>query len=170
MDYYELKNRNSGPTYRICWYMFIGIIVLLFACTCFSGCKSIQYVPMVETKTEHHWHTDTVKQTDSVINNQTTVIREVDSATMAQFGIKLKAAERAWLIQNDRLMREIERLQAIHYEADSVEDEKPVPVPVEKKLTKWQTFCIDYGKVMLGASVILLAFVIIWLVRKIKKR
>lgn len=169
MDYYERKFRNSGSALKMCWYCFIGIVIVLFLSALFSGCKSIEYVPMKETRIEHHHTTDTIHTTDSIIDKQTTVIREVDSATMAQYGIKLNAAERAWLIQNDRLQREIERLQAIHSEADSVEDEKPVPVPVEKKLTAWQQVCIDYGKLTMGATVLLVIFIIIWIVRRFRK-
>ena len=69
-------------------------------------------VTVPEVHELHHWHSDTIRQTDSVVNNQTTVIREVDSATMAQDGIRLDKAQRAWLIQNDRLSR-IERLHSM---------------------------------------------------------
>lgn len=170
MDYYDEKERARERAARTCWYMILAILVALILAGVLSGCKSIQYVPVKETHTEHHHKTDTVRETDSIIDKQTTIIREVDSATMAQYGIRLKAAERAWLIQNDRLLREIERLQAICSTADSVRDSEPVPYPVEIPLTNWQSFCIDYGNLSLGASVLLVIFIIVWLVRQFRKR
>lgn len=108
-------------------------IVALIVCLAMMGCTTVERVVTVpEVHELHHWHSDTIRQTDSVVNNQTTVIREVDSTTMAQYGIRLDKAQRAWLIQNDRLQREIERLQSISNTSDTVRDSIPVPYPVEK--------------------------------------
>ena len=93
--------------------VLISILSIMVALWFLCSCTTTRYVTVPEVHEQHHWHTDSVHKTDSVINNQTTVIREVDSATMAQYGIRLDKAQRAWLIQNDRLQREIERLQSI---------------------------------------------------------
>jgi len=135
-------------------YVLYGLAVFA-AVWLLCSCNSVKYVPVKEMHTEHHYRTDTIHKTDSVIDKQTTVIREVDSAMMAQYGIKLKNAERAWLIQNDRLCREIERLQAISAQADSVEDDKPTPIFVEKKLTRWQQVKIRLTDYILIAALIL---------------
>ena len=151
MDYYELKNRNSGPAYRMCWYMFIGMLLLLFACVCFSGCKSIEYVPVETVRTDTLWQK--IVERDSIIVNDSVIVREKGDTVMIE----------KWHTKyRDRLKTDTMYVS----KTDSVQ----VPYPVEKKLTRWETFCIDYGKVMLGASVVLVAFIIIWLVRKIKKR
>ena len=39
-------------------------------------------------------------------------------------------------------------------------DSVPVPYPVEKPLTRWQQFCLDYGKVTTGATAALLLLLI----------
>lgn len=121
---------------------FIALAIALMLS--FSGCTTKEKVVTVpEVHELHHWHSDTIRQTDSVVNNQTTVIREVDSATMVQYGIRLDKAQRAWLIQNDRLQREIERLQSISNTSDTVRDSIPVPYEVIKevpaKLSSLQT-------------------------------
>ena len=48
-------------------------------------------------------------------------------------------------------------------------DSVQVPYPVEKKLTRWQQVCIDYGKLTMGATVVLLVFVVAWIVRRLRK-
>jgi hypothetical protein len=94
------------------WYL-LGIITALLLCWLMTGCTTTKYVTMPEV--HEHWHhsTDTVTQTDSVIDRQTTTIREVDSATMAQYGIQIRAMQTAWLIQTERLQREISALRAV---------------------------------------------------------
>jgi hypothetical protein len=83
----------------------------------------------------YHHDTDSVFINDSVIDHQTTIIREVDSATMAQFGIQLERQQRAWLVQNERLMKEISMLKQSKSDTVHIRDSIPVPYPVEKKIT-----------------------------------
>ena len=83
----------------------------------------------------YHHDTDSVFINDSVIDHQTTLIREVDSATMAQFGIQLERQQRAWLVQNERLMKEISMLKQSKTDTVHIRDSIPVPYPVEKKVT-----------------------------------
>jgi len=94
------------------------------------SCKQVEYVTVPEVHHEYHHTTDSVKQVDSIFDRQTTIIREVDSATMAQYGIKLENAQKAWLIQNERLMKEIERLKEVR--GDTVVIQDSIPYPVEK--------------------------------------
>ena len=147
-------------SYRTCMVV-MTIAAMVVALLMLSGCTTTKYVPMPEIHENHHWHTDTVKQTDSIINNQTTVIREVDSATMARYGIRLEKAQRAWLIQNDRLQREIERLQAISTDRDTVRDSIPQPYPVteyvERKRSKLDWFLTITGIIALIAAIVFVA-------------
>lgn len=149
---------------------FIAALVIVACLVTFCGCKEMQYIPVETIKTEYKHITDTVHHTNSVIDRQTTVIREVDSAMMAQFGIQLKAAERAWLIQNDRLQREIERLKEAHTDTVFKTDSIQVPVPVERKLTKWEKVCLDYGKLMMGGTVCAVlmgvGYAVLWIRRR----
>ena len=150
MDYYERKFRDSGSALRTCWYCFIGIVIALFLCALFSGCRSIQYVP-VETV-----HTDTlyqkVVQRDSIHIHDSVTIREKGDTVMIEH----------WRTQwRDRLQRDT----IYRSRVDSVQ----VPYPVEKKLTRWQQVCIDYGKLTMGATVLLVIFIIVWIVRRLRK-
>ena len=150
MDYYEKKFRNSGSALKMCWYCFIGIIITLFLSALFSGCKSIQYVP-VETV-----HTDTlyqkVVQRDSIHIHDSVTIREKGDTVMIEH----------WRTQwRDRLLRDT----IYRSRTDSVQ----VPYPVEKQLTKWQQVCIDCGKLTMGATVLLVVFLIVWIVRRLRK-
>ena len=110
-------------------------LLLLVAVVMVTGCKQIEYVPMVETHDVHHWHTDTVRKTDSIISEKETIIRQLDSTAMAKYGIRLKEAERAWLVETNGLRRQIERLEAMTFEKDSIHDSIPVPVPVIQEVT-----------------------------------
>ena len=150
MDYYERKFRDSGSALRTCWYCFIGMVIALFLCALLSGCRSIQYVP-VETV-----HTDTlyqkVVQRDSIHIHDSVTIREKGDTVMIEH----------WRTQwRDRLQRDT----IYRSRVDSVQ----VPYPVEKKLTRWQQVCIDYGKLTMGATVLLVIFIIVWIVRRLGK-
>lgn len=101
-------------------------MLLFFMVSC-----SPKIVTVPEIHHEHHSHTDSVLMRDSVIDRQTNIIREVDSATMAQYGITLKEAERAWLIQSDRFQREIQQLKESRNDTVEVRDTINVPYPVE---------------------------------------
>ena len=152
--------RTIEESYRTT-FMIVLAAMAIAAMLMLTGCTTTKYVPMPEIHENHHWHTDTVKQTDSIINNQTTVIREVDSATMAQYGIRLEKAQRAWLIQNDRLQREIERLQAISTDRDTVRDSIPQPYPVteyvERKRSRLDWFLTITGIIALMAVIVFVA-------------
>lgn len=150
MDYYEYRHKASGSALRTCWYMFIGIIVALFICALFSGCRSIQYVPVETVRTDTLYQK--VLQRDSIHIHDSVTIREKGDTVMIEH----------WRTQwRDRLQRDT----VYRSRTDSVQ----VPYPVERQLSKWEQFCIDYGKVMTGATVVLLVFIIVWLARRLRK-
>ena len=142
---------------RIMWFVVVWLIVMV--CLHLCGCKQIEYVPVVQTNTEHHWHTDSVKEKDSTYHEKTTTIMQLDSAAMAKYGIQLKAAERAWLVKTEELQRQIERLEAMSFQRDSVQDSIPKPYPVEvikevpAELSWWQRIRIWLGNLLLLAIV-----------------
>ena len=124
--------------------------VITSALIMLSGCKSVQYVP-VETV-----HTDTlyqkVVQRDSIHIHDSVTIREKGDTVMIEH----------WRTQwRDRCQRDT----IYRSRTDSVQ----VPYPVEKKLTRWQQVCIDYGKLTMGATFILVIFIIVWIVRRLRK-
>lgn len=168
MGYYEAKLRGSGSTQKVCWYCIIGMVVLLLLSFLFSGCQTIKYVPVETVRTEYIHSTDTVKEIDSVFSEKETIIKEADSATIAKLGLQLKDNERAILILQKELEKQISSKSESKTDTVIKTDSIQVPYPVEKPLTKWQSFCIDYGKITLGASILLIVFIIIWLVKRFR--
>lgn len=150
---------NVIKEYLKCTIWAIVIFVCLFGIgSLFVGCKNVEYVPVESSHTEHHWHTDSVIQRDSVVKESMTTVMQLDSAEMAKYGIQLKNAERAWLVKSWELERQIEALQRLTAERDTVHDSIPVPYPVEKRLTKWQQAKVDWGG---WALLILIVLVVI---------
>lgn len=143
------------------------IIQALLLLIAMGSCTTTKYVTVPEV--HEHWHhsTDTIHQTDSVIDRQTTTIREVDSATMAKYGIQMKDMQRAWLIQTDRLQRELSELRQSHTDTIHERDSIPYPVEVVKEVPAqpswWQRFLIYVGGV---TSSLLLIVAVWWFVKK----
>ena len=140
------------------------IAIILLAMALFGSCTTTKYVPVIETHENHHWHTDSVKEKDSVIHEKTTTIMQLDSAGMAKYGIQLKAAERAWLVQTSELERQIQELARMVQDRDTVRDSIPVPYPVEKnkevpaELTWWQQTRMHLGGIFLWGALIIALF------------
>ena len=148
------------------------IILLVLAVMLLCGCKSIQYVPVETVRTEIVHQTDTVKQTDSVKSEKETVIRVArpeDSLMLAKLGIKLQSNERLLILLQKELSDTKKELEEKH-NSDSVRVEyKDRPYPVEKQLTRWQSFCIDYGKIMLGSTVAGVIVIVLLIIYRRKK-
>lgn len=140
----------------------VGVIIAMAVCALQGSCTTTKYVPVTETRTEHHWHTDSVKERDSTHTERETVIREVDSAAMARYGIQMESNQRAWLVlqrEMENRLRELERMTA---QRDTVRDSIPVPYLVEKKvpapLTWWQQVRMHVG----GIVIFLLIIFAVW--------
>jgi len=147
----------------VVYFIFFAIAVAL--CALLSGCTTTKYVPVVEHRTEHHWHTDSVKERDSTHTERETIIREVDSAAMARYGIQMESNQRAWLVLQREMENRLRELEHMSAQRDTVRDSIPVPYPVEKQvpapLTWWQQARIYLGDAVLVAAVLLLVFVVI---------
>jgi len=113
----------------MCRNLFLLAIISL-VCAC-----SPEVLTVPEVHNFYHHDTDSVFINDSVIDRKTTIIREVDSATMAKFGIQMERQQRAWLIQNNLLKKEISMLKQSKNDTVHIRDSIPVPYPVEKKVT-----------------------------------
>ena len=135
-----------------------AIIVALLICALFGSCTTTNYVPVTQQHTEHHWHTDSVKERDSVHTERSTIIRELDSAAMAQYGIQLRNAERAWLVQSREMENRLRELEHMTASRDTVRDSIPYPVEVTKevpaKLTWWQQTRLHLANILLWSLLI----------------
>ena len=122
-----------------CIQAFIVIMMMLVGlgiCCLMGSCTTTKYVTVPEVHEIHHNHTDSVIQRDSVVKETQTTVMQLDSAAMAQYGIQLKSAERAWLVKSKELEKQIERLMAMSATKDSVHDSIPYPVEVIKEVPR----------------------------------
>ena len=130
---------------RFTLFFFVMVVVLC----CISSCTTTKYVPVVETHTDHHWHTDSVRQRDSTHTERETVIRELDSAAMARYGIQMQANQRAWLVLQREMENRLRELEHMSAQRDTVRDSIPVPYPVveyiERKMSAIDKFLIATG-------------------------
>ena len=142
--------------------IFVSVIVVMLLCALLGSCTTTEYVPITETRTEHHWHTDSVRERDSTHTERETVIREVDSATMARYGIQMKDMQRAWLIETDRLQRKLSELRQAH--TDTVHERDSILVPyqvikeVPAQLSWWQQTRMHVGGIVIFLLIIFAAW------------
>lgn len=138
-------------------YKLIGLYILavlgLLCVMC--SCKSIQYVPVETVKTEYKVRTDTLTQKDSIYLR--------DSIWVEKSGDTVTTYKTRYVYQ-DRWRDRVVRDTVI--KTDSIQ----VPYPVERKLSRWEAFCLDYGKVMVGTTGVLLLSIAIIIVIWIRKR
>lgn len=153
------KRHHSDEEYRRARRNLVLILLAVAAAMLLSSCKQTEYVTVPEVHEQHHWHTDSVHKKDSVIHERETTIMQLDSAEMARYGIRLKSAERAWLVRTAELERQIERLEAMSAVRDTVHDSIPKPYPVIKEVPAdlpWY----ERGLMMVGIFFILLVLAI----------
>lgn len=148
--------------------VLIGILSIMVALWFLCSCTTTRYVTVPEVHEQHHWHTDSVHKTDSVIHEKQTTIRELDSAAMAQYGIQIRQNEKAWLVMSNELRREIERLEAMCADRDTVRDSIPKPYPVEviKEVPRQKTLL---ERAVFCAGLISIMILMLIIVSKIKK-
>jgi len=124
--------------FALCFY--VSLVCILF------GCKSVQYVPVETVRTERVTVHDSV-YIETEIHDSTVTFIKGDTVLIEHWRDRWR----------DRL------LDRIH---DSIRvDSVQVPVPIERKLTKWETFCLDYGKIMTGCTIVLFLMFIYIVIR-----
>ena len=138
--------------------IILAIIITCVLMAILSSCTTTKYVPVTETRTEHHWHTDTVRQRDSTHTERETIIREVDSAAMAKYGIQMERNQRAWLVLQRDMENRLLELEHMTAQRDTVRDSIPYPVEVEREvpapLTWWQQARIHVGSIVIFLMII----------------
>ena len=142
--------------------IILAIIITCVLMAILSSCTTTKYVPVTETRTEHHWHTDTVRERDSTHTERETIIREVDSAAMAKYGIQMQANQRAWLVLQREMENRLLELEHMTAQRDTVRDSIPVPYPVvkmvEKPLSWWERLRLNISNVLLGVIALVIIF------------
>lgn len=137
---------------RAAWGMLLALSLTAFVLMCLvaTGCTRTIYKPVETVRTEKdvvtRWLTDTVIQNDTrfIFVKGDTVIDWRD--------------------------RWRERIKEVH---DTLYIERTdtvrVPVPVERKLKKWEQTKMDFGGAAIGATVVVLCIAVIWLIKKFRK-
>lgn len=176
---------------EIKYYVYTVLIVIgLLALTslCFTSCSHRVYVPVqsIRTDTIYMSRKDSVHIKDSLITRQVINIRDSvaihDSVVIIkdeQGNIKEKLIVRyrdRWHATQDNLT--LQRLLA-HYKASNDilratrKERIEVPVPVERKLSRWEKLKMDVGGWAIGAmSTVLLGvigYIVVWLLKKYRK-
>ena len=143
---------NTWFHFHKVWFLLVVAVVVL------SSCTTTRYIPVTETHTEHHWHTDSVKERDSTHTEHETIIREVDSAAMAKYGIQMQANQRAWLVLQREMENRLRELEHTSANKDTVRDSIPVPYPVteyiERSRSKFEWVLLAFGVVFIIASLL----------------
>ena len=176
---------------EIKYYVYSVLILIgLLALTalCFTSCSHRVYVPVqsIRTDTIYMAKKDSVHIKDSLITRQVINIRDSvaihDSVVIVQDeqgNVKERLIVRyrdRWHATQDNLtlQRQIDRYKASNDSLRAIKTEyKEVPIPVEKKLSRWQKNKMDVGGWAIGAmSTFLLAiigYIVVWLLKKYRK-
>lgn len=128
------------------WWM-VAVMAIVICCV---SCKT-KYVTVPEYHKEYINRTDTFLRSDTLFRLDSVVIRQQGDTTVIE---KIRWQNRfvnVYKIKTDTIMK-----------SDSIR----VPYPVEKKLSKWQQFRLDFGGWAMGLTATVIAFVIVWLVRR----
>ena len=148
----------------------VSTFIIGLAAFLIMGC-SPRYVTVPEYHYENIHTVDTFLQRDSILKENNTIIREADSAMLSELGIRLKDGERAILVLRKELERVFNQQREVVRDTVIKVDSIRVPYPVEKKLTKWQTFQIKVGSIVLFLVVAVgLFWLLLWLRRKRNNR
>lgn len=157
-------------------YLIAVLIAIVWLCSC-----KTKYVPVETVRTERVEVHDTVEianstaRIDSTTTETKTLLQKVDSAYLALLGI-VNAPKEAWLLKTSTTTKQKTTEQEYHQDkrrqsSDSVRTEViEVPYPVERELNKWEQFCLDYGKVMVGCTVVMVVLLLFIVVRWINGR
>ena len=161
----EYLNIHYAATMKGCLFSLIGIVICILLCLLFGSCTTTRYVPVTETHTEHHWHTDSMRERDSTHTERETVIREVDSAAMAQYGIQMESNQRAWLVLQREMENRLRELEHMTAHKDTVRDTIPQPYEVVKEVPR-QRSKAEWALLATGLAAIVGAF--LYVVKKVK--
>lgn len=176
---------------EIKYYVYsILILIGLLALTslCFTSCSDKNFTELHSTRSDTVYVTkkDSVNLKDSLVARQVINVRDSitihDSVVIVQDeqgNIKERIIVRyrdRWHATQDNLtlQRQIDRYKASNDSLRATKTEyKEIPVPVEKKLSRWQKIKMDVGGWAIGAlsatMLASIAYIIIWLLKKYRR-
>lgn len=144
------------------------IIILMASGICLTSCRSIQYVP-IDTKVllkDSVIMRDSLVIKEKTVHKDSTVYKDSTVLVVDTEGNVIRTELYRYRDSYKELSRDYSSLQAKYDSLLSVKQkEVQVPYPVEKKLSKWQSFKMDVGGIAIGVVVALL-IIIGWLIYK----
>lgn len=154
------------------WLIAITVLSMVML---LSACKTTRYVPAERVRTEYR---DRVVSVHDTVRDSVRVSSDIyrhDSVSVRMKGDTVYVERWHTLLQSSSLQNRAERNKAVHdtlyvTKTDSVR----VPVPVERKLTKWERALRVAKDVFAVAGVVVtlavMAFVVLWIIERRKKR
>lgn len=147
------------------WLLFIIVMwIVLQLC----GCKQIEYVPVKEVKTLelkqngflglNGFH-GVEENTKVTIHDSIVVVVNQQGEEVGRKEYHEKETDREYREKYEELLMMYESLRS--EKTDTVQ----VPYPIERKLSKWEQTCVNYGGEAIVICVVFL-FVIIWMIYK----
>ena len=128
--------------------MWLLLIIVGWLILSLCGCKQVEYVPYkVETKDSIYLN-KYIRDSIYVTTEKETVVKN-DTIYVTKTQYKYK----------ERLLTDTMYVEKI----DSIQ----VPYPVEKKLSKWQYTCVNYGGEAIVMCIVLIVGLVIMIVRRI---
>ena len=161
--------RDSRTKKRLTAIAVLCMMMLL------SGCKTTRYVPVERMRTEYK---DRVVAVHDTVRDSVLVLNDVyrhDSVSVVSKGDTVYVERwhtlRQTAVDKGRTLQSIAAHDTLYMtRTDSVR----VPVPVERKLTKWEKAFRVAKNVFAVAGVVVtlavMAFVVLWLIERRKKR
>lgn len=148
--------------YDMAFLIIAAVIIMLFIWLV-SAC-SPRVITVPEYHYEHHHTSDTITKNDSVLREQKTVIREADSAMLADLGIRLQQGERAILVLRKELERALSQQKEVKHDTVVQRDTIRVPYPIEKQLSRWESLKLKAGGYLFAVLIVaVLWFLIVWI-------
>ena len=159
--YYDPYGGNEELHKDGCGVMVLWVVIGAL-CAMLGSCKT-EYVPIETVRTEYHHTRDSIHHTDSVIKEKQVTIMQLDSEAMAQYGIQLEAAEKAWLVLQQEMESKIKKLTEHKTDTFLKTDTIREAVPVITNKVRWQDKAAWAGVGVLGVLGVLGLLVIIML-------
>lgn len=139
-------------------FLYCAVVAVFLIAMC--GCKGKETV-VREVHTEFIHQTDTLTRVDTIQNDKTTVIREVDSTEAAEYGVKLKERDKAILILQKELQKQLSKEREVIHDTINHTDSIPKIVEVERELTWVEKKKMQLGDLAIFAIVGLFAIILI---------
>lgn len=161
------------------WLLIFALALMLSACT------STKYVPVESVRTEyvHGDNSELLNVIKSLTERLHQKEQQVDSL-MQSYRELLVLSDKGDTLRHDREKivyrashRESELEKLVESKNDSIRellrqlesvksDSIRVPYPVERKLSRWEQAKMEFGGMAIGATVLLVVFVIAWLIKR----